>query len=84
VLSEAINFTTQPVRPLAVPAFTVLALLWFEVSEVLEHNDRRTILAGKFDDVAADPMRRVVVDRADVAEPFGVVARVIAGHTGLR
>jgi len=73
----------HPEGSLAVSPATILALLWFEIAEVLKHQDGRPVVVSKLDNAGTHQVCERLIDVFDLAPEVGIVLFAIGDDASL-
>jgi hypothetical protein len=73
VLRKLENAPLHPEGPLAVAPFAILALLWFELAQMLEDQNAGSLVFGKLNNTSTHQVRKVLIGIADMPPEVGII-----------
>src|SRR2546430_599318 len=77
------NTPFHPESPFAIASSAVLALLWFEIAQVLKHHDACLMLFGELDKTTAHQMSDLLINVSDLAPQIRIVLFVLRDDASL-
>ena len=80
VLEDA---SLHPVGTFRVATTAILALLWFEMAQMLKHQNRCVVLFGKLDNASTHQMCYLLIAVADFAPEIGIVLFAFSNDASL-